>query len=163
MWYTDSIMHKDFYANGFLFHSLSNQVLLQQPESPPDVVVPWSLLGGLVTDTIDPETAFKNTIKTMLGLTLDVVYPVYTYGVEAGETAHHIFYGELDQTAQFAPKQGMTFSWFTFKQVISLNTSEQVKHDIVIGQRVIDAAVRQKLGQQHVYVPRSETERRPTL
>jgi hypothetical protein len=155
-------MHKDFYASGFLFHALSNQILLQQHTSS-SVVSPWSLIGNFSEGKPDPESVFKETVKTFLGLTLDVVYPVYSYEVETSKNPQHIFYGELPDVQNFSPHKELVFSWFTFKQVISLNTSDQVKHDVIIGQRVIDAAVRQRLGQQHIYIPRSEVERRPTL
>jgi hypothetical protein len=155
-------MHKKFYASGFLFHTLSNQILLQQ-HTASDTISPWSFIGGISDGILEPESVFKAALYANLGLTLDVVYPVYTYGVETAQIPQHIFYGELDQAQEFSPHQGFTFSWFTFKQILSLDASEQVKHDIIIGQRVIDAAVRKSLGLQHIYIPRSEADRRPTL
>lgn len=155
-------MHKDFYASGFLFHSLSNQILLQQ-HTAADAVSPWSLIGGHSEGKQDPEVVFKDALVTCLGLCPDVVYPVYTYGNETGEKPQHIFYGELPDLQEIPPCHGLTFCWFTFKQVISLDASEQAKHDIIIGQRVIDAAVRKRLGQQHIYIPKSQQDSRPTL
>ena len=44
---------------------------------------------------------------------------------------------EKDFGKKMLAKEGR-FAWFSFKQVPKLNLSEQNKHDIVVGQRVID-------------------------
>jgi hypothetical protein len=139
-------MHKDFYASGFLYHPASEQILLQQNTSVPPASSPWSLFE-VVSTKGDPETAFKDTILDLLEIKINVVHPIYSYFNEDADKNQFMGYATIRTRQQFAPKNGLTFAWFSFKDVLKLQTTKQMKHDIVVGQRVIEAATRKRLGE----------------
>lgn len=141
------IMHKDFYASGFLYHLPSNQILLQTStahNSPG-----WSLFG---TEGVESEIAkviFQNAIyeKLQVKLTLKKIHPVYMYFNTIMGKNNYIFYAEVKVKKDFLIPKGKLFSWFTFKQILKLPTTKQTGHDIMVSQRVIDAKERKRLGQ----------------
>ncbi|MBU4017288.1 hypothetical protein KKF69_07505, partial [Patescibacteria group bacterium] len=75
------------------------------------------------------------------------VLPVYSYLNENSDEFQYIVYSQLGELRNFSSKNGQTFGWFTFKEVLKLKVTEQTKHDIVVGQRVIEAAMRKSLGE----------------
>lgn len=141
-------MHKKLYASGFLYYSPSQQILLQKNTSSLSVLLPqWSLFTGVYTEREQPEAAFKKVIRDVLGVKIDIVNPIYSYFKENINSNQVIVYSELKTFKDFSPKKGLTFGWFSFKEVIKLQIEEQTKHDIVVGQRVIDAAGRKSRGE----------------
>lgn len=139
-------MHKDLYAGGFLFHPLSEQILLQKYNSDSGTPSPWILFGEISIDLDNPAEMFKDIIYKLLDIKIDLVYPVYSYTKENIDKSQHIVYSEVENMQNFPAKNGLTFAWFTFKEVIKLQAAEQTKHDIVVGKRVIEAATRKRLG-----------------
>lgn len=136
-------MHKTFYASGFLYHSPTQQILLQQHFS----VSPWSLFGSAYTEKEEPEEVFKNVISKLLHIKIAIIDTVYSYFNEKTKINQVVVYSELDKLQNFSPKKGLTFAWFSFKEVRKLQISEQTKHDIVVGQRVIQASERKSRGE----------------
>ncbi|SRR6266568_6329294 len=138
-------MHKKFYASGFLVHLPSQQILLQQDTSSENLLSQWLLFSGSHTEKDSPERIFKDVISDLLNIELDIVYPVYSY--ENENVNQCIVYSEIDALQDFSPKNGLTFAWFTFRDIMRLHLTEQTKHDIVVGQRVINAATRKRNGE----------------
>jgi hypothetical protein len=50
----------------------------------------------------------------------------------------------------FPSTKKAAFAWFSFKQIQKLRIPDQIKQDIIVGQRVIDSATRKSLGQQTI-------------
>lgn len=141
-------MHKTFYASGFLYHSPTQQILLQQHLSSPSSINQWSLFGSAYLEKDDPAEAFKKEIFDLLNIKIATIYPVYSYLDEKTNVNHVVVYAELENIQDFPPKEDLTFAWFSFKDVLKLQASKQTKHDIVIGQRVIQASERKNLSEQ---------------
>jgi len=139
-------MHKDFYASGFLYHPPTEQILLQQISSAPSMSAPWILIGGLYLQESKPEELLKNVIYNLLALKIDVVHPVYSYYNEIVDNNQYIGYAKVRSRQNFPSEKGLSFAWFSFKDVLKLQITKQTKHDIVVGQRVIEAAERKRQG-----------------
>jgi hypothetical protein len=144
-------MHKKFYASGFLYHSRSQQILLQQLSSANKEPM-WFLFGGESVKTETGEETFSRIIDKILKikLKLSAVCPVYKYLHEEMNMDHYISYAKIGKLEKFPETKEIIFGWFNFKQVQKLNLSEQTKHDIMVAQRVIDSATRRSLGQQTI-------------
>ncbi|HEV2339425.1 MAG TPA: hypothetical protein VGT05_01510 [Patescibacteria group bacterium] len=142
-------MHKTFYASGFLYHLPSEQILLQQDTSLYNHASHWFLFCRKYTKNENPEEVFQKIIFDFLGIEAVSVQPVYSYENEHANQC--IFYSELEALQNFSSKNGLTFKWFTFKDVEKLKIMEQTKHDIVVGQRVINAASRKRRG-EHTFL-----------
>ena len=142
-------MHKDFYASGFLYHGPTEQILLQQKTKTQDSSPGWSLFGGMGTSKHNPQLIFQRIVNKLLKIKLktNVIEPVYVYFNKDMDKDHHIVYATIKTPKKFSPKNGVIFSWFTFRQVIKLKLDEQTKHDIVVAQRVIASKTRKRLGQ----------------
>jgi hypothetical protein len=138
-------MHKTCYASGFLYHSASEQILLQQDTTAQNVTSQWLLFGGEHTEKENPEKTFQNIINKLLKIKIASVIPVYSY--ENGNVTQTIVYAEVDELREISPKNDFLFNWFTFKNALKLPLSVQTKHDIVVGQRVIEAASRKSRGE----------------
>jgi hypothetical protein len=144
-------MHKKFYASGFLYHSRSQQILLQQQISANKEPM-WFLFGGEGSGDDNGEEAFSRVIDDILNikLKLSAVFPVYKYFHEEMKRDNYIIYAKIGRLEKFLETKDTVFGWFNFKQVQKLNLSEQTKHDIMVAQRVIDSATRRSLGQQTI-------------
>ncbi|MBU4099445.1 hypothetical protein KJ980_07395 [Patescibacteria group bacterium] len=140
-------MHNNFYASGFLYHPPSQQILLQQKVSIDNMSSEWLLFGGVYQEKEDPEELFRNLVLDLLDMEIREVLPVYSYLNENSDEFQYIVYSQLGELRNFSSKNGQTFGWFTFKEVLKLKVTEQTKHDIVVGQRVIEAAMRKSLGE----------------
>src|SRR5579862_6010045 len=99
-------MHKDFYASGFLFHSTTQQILLQQHTSL-SVSSPWQLFGGTYLESEGPETIFKSVILKLLDIKIDIVHPIYSYLNENIDKNHSVLYAKVRKLQNFSPKNGM--------------------------------------------------------
>ena len=140
-------MHKDFYAGGFLFNPYSEKILLQQHITGSEISSPWLLFGNNCLEQDNPIEIFKETIFQLLDIRIKDVFSVYSYTNENVLNKQSILYSEINSLQKFSPKNGLNFAWFSFKDVLRLQSTEQTKHDIVVGQRVIEAASREKLGE----------------
>lgn len=142
-----NVMHKDFYASGFLYHPSSEQILLQQNSALSPTSSPWVLFGGIYLADDSPEVLFKDTIFKLLDIKIRVVLPVYSYCNEKNDKDQYIGYATVRSRHNFSSRNGLTFSWFSFKDVLKLPMTKQMQHDIVVGQRVIEAASRKSRGE----------------
>lgn len=140
-------MHK-FYASGFIYNPLTEQILLQQVTSKDPIASSWTLFGKTCSSEKTAEKVFKNVVFKLLGVKPKKVFPIYTYPDEETHETKIVFYIELRKSVNFSNKQLSTFSWFTLKQISRLKLGSQTKQDITVGQRVIESAIRKSLGQQ---------------
>lgn len=140
-------MHKNIYASGFIYHPPSQQILLQQSEPISNISSEWSLFGGRCKEEQDPEVLFRNLVLKLLDTEIRGVLPVYSYLNDNTGEFQYIFYSHMSELKNYSSKNNQIFRWFTFKEVIKLKIKEQTKHDIVVGQRVIEAALRKSLGE----------------
>ena len=144
-------MHKGFYASGFIYHIRSQQILLQQ-QITADNNSEWSLFGVNGSGNQTAEEVFKKAIQKLLHIELKpkAVLPIYKYFLEEMKKDHYICYAKISKLEKFPATKKTNFGWFSFKQIQKLNLSEQTKHDLVVGQRVINSALRKSLGQQTI-------------
>lgn len=140
-------MHKDFYASGFLYHSKTQQILLQQQTSANNNPV-WTLLGKKKVKNLTGEETFKDLFYDALKLKIKLgnVKIIYSYFSKELNTDNNVYYAEVSKLYKNSVSKNKIFSWFTFKQIQKLNISDQTKQDIIIGQRVIDSSIRKSLG-----------------
>ena len=122
-------MHKSFYASGFLYHSPSQQILLQQ--STHKNLLNFDLFKGKGHNNTDPKIVFQQCVEKALGLSIapSSVHAVYDY-VHDTDGVQFIFYIEVKKNI---PDEG----WILLSKVSKYSMSEQARHDIIIGERVI--------------------------
>lgn len=138
-------MHKGFYASGFLYNPESDRILLQQQISP-ITSSDWSLFENTYSENENAKNVFTKTIYHALHKHIDFVYPVYSYIDETSGKNQDVFYA-ISQDTSFPSKEKSHFQWFSFKELTKTRLSEQIRHDILVGQRVIDAAGRKARGE----------------
>ena len=137
-------MHKIFYARGFIYYLPTQQILLQKLQS---VASPWLLFEKEYTEHEQPGEIFRDYMFQLLGIKIDTIYPIYSYIDEATKDNRSLFYANIKDFKEFLPKNNYIFQWFSFKEVLKIQTTEQIKHDILVGQRVIEAAARKYRGE----------------
>lgn len=140
-------MHKSFCASGFLYNPDSQQILLQQNADSVTSSSQWKLFEGVYGDKDQPESIFKSVLQKLFKIKSLTVVPVYSYFNESEEKDQNIYYASLSSTQNFPSKNGLMFAWFSFKEITKLHLDEQTKHDIIVGQRVIEAAMRKQRGE----------------
>lgn len=123
------VVHKVVYASGFLYHSGSAQILLQQNLSDPRST--WTLLECPSGKILGYKTR-----------------PVYDY-VAKGKK-YVISYAEVKKVKDFPDKGKLSFKWFTVKEISKLSLSAQTKQDIIVGHRVIASELRRDIGEQTI-------------
>lgn len=128
-------MHKSFYASGFIYHPPTKQILLQQLLI--DNKEKLVLFRGISRNGYDPQTVFKQTIDNALkeNFSLRSIRPIYDYIHEKlGE--HFIFYVEI---GGIKPKiySAKKTAWLSLAKLSKFEMSEQTRHDIIVGERVI--------------------------
>ncbi|MBI4099723.1 NUDIX hydrolase [Candidatus Microgenomates bacterium] len=135
-------MKKNSYTSGFLLHSNSQQILLQQNSAEEQPT--WNLLGGM------SEKNFQKVVAKLLNLKLQpkAVVPVYDYSSKGKK--HFISYAEVDKLSDFPASKTSLFKWFTAKEISKLPLSSQTKQDIIVGRRVIDSQIRRDAGEQTI-------------
>lgn len=137
-------MHKSFYASGFIYHLPSQQILLQQNSASNDS---WTLLGEEHEEKETSEEVFKNMLHSLLHLRVKGIYPIYSYLNESTNKNYSLLYATVDTQKKFPANDTLQFRWFSFKDILKLSIPEQVKHDIIVGLRVIEAAGRKERGE----------------
>lgn len=132
-------MHKPFYASGFLYNSVTQQILLQQNS---DKSSPQHLsLSGKNRQKEQPQAAFQRIVQKLLKVQLKpaqicAVYDYYHSGLKAN---NYVFYAEVRSKSRTIPSN---FSWFTFKQISKLPLDVQTRQDLIVTERVIKAHAR---------------------
>lgn len=135
MWYNKKV-HKSFYASGFLYHSPSQQILLQQLNNDSDTKL--FLFRSSSKKGADPQTVFQRCVEEALGILVDVsaIHPVYDYiHDKLGE--HYIFYAEVSDLIPVSYDSKHRTEWYRLSKISKCNMSEQTRHDIIVGERVI--------------------------
>lgn len=133
-----------FYASGFIFHLPSQQILLQQFQP---LTSPWVLFEKEYSKSEQPDIVFKNNVTKLLDIKIDIIHPIYSYLSETTKNNCSLFYATTENLQEFPTKNDYTFQWFSFKNVSKLQATKQTKHDIIVGQRVIEAAARKARGE----------------
>lgn len=139
MWYTGEV-HKPFYASGFLYHQPTHQILLQQFQQGDDLK--HVLFGSVSHNGHDPLSVFQHCVETLLGVKINTssIHPIYDYIHERlGE--HFIFYIEVSDMTPKVYKSKNKTGWISLAKLGKCKMSEQTRHDIVIGERVIRARI----------------------
>lgn len=139
-----------FYASGFVFNPLTEEILLQQVTSKDTIPSPWTLFGNTCSTEQKAENTFKKMVIKLLGITPKKIYPIYSYPNNETKGTNFVFYTELSKSRKFSNKGAISFSWFTLKQISRLKINPQTKQDITVGMRVIDSAVRKSMGEQYL-------------
>lgn len=130
------MMHKPFYASGFLYHSPSQQILLQQFNS--GDAVKLVLFRGKSQNGEDPKKVFQKSVEEALGAKINAsqIRPVYDYvHDQLGE--HYIFFVEVKDSKPKTYQSKNNAEWFSLSKLSKLTMSEQTRHDIIVGERVI--------------------------
>ena len=129
-------MHKPFYASGFLYHSPSQQILLQQFKNGNDVKL--VLFRGSSSNGETPQAVFQKCVEKALGTSIPAssIHPVYDY-VHDKLGEHFIFYVEIANVSPKAYAAKNTSEWCPLAKLSKYPMSEQTRHDIIVGERVI--------------------------
>ncbi len=140
-------MNKPFYVSGFLYHLISQQILLHQSLVGTNPLTTWNMFGGISRKGEDAPTALQRILQEQLNLRIETknLFPVYDYFHEVLKKIHYVFYVEVKKLYAPASLSEEVCSWFTFKQTTKLGLAEQAKHDVIISERVINAQTRSHL------------------
>lgn len=137
-------MHKDFYASGFLYHVPTQKILLQQTNKPDGIFL--SLFGGKGRKGEDAPSVFQRIILEILELNIPLksIHQIYDFPREYGDN-HFIQYAEIDDPIfNKVLKQKDTAVWFELKKLSKIKLTDQIRQDIIVGQRVINAIERSR-------------------
>lgn len=136
-------MHKSFYASGFLYHSPSQQILLQQYSA--DDAKPLALFRARGHKGEDPVAVFQRFIQETLGISLKSASIVSVYDYVHDELGDQfIFYVDTKNLIAPPPNRSGSVGWYQLAKLSKLNLAEQTRHDIIISERVIRAAMEKK-------------------
>lgn len=129
-------MQTPFHASGFIYHPASGQILLQEFHSGDDVML--SLFGSASNNSADPQTVFQQCVEKALGMKVSPtsIHPVYDY-VHDNLGEHYIFYVEVSEAKPVMAGTKNKAAWCPLSKLAKLNMSEQTRHDIVVGERVL--------------------------
>jgi hypothetical protein len=132
------VVHKPIYASGFLYHSASQQILLQQFKN--GDLTKLVLFRGQTTNGEKPQEVFQQSVEKELGIKIPAssIHPVYDYtNDKLGE--QFIFYIDVGEIMPEAYKSKNTTEWLLLSKIGKYDMSEQTRHDIIVGERVIRA------------------------
>ena len=138
---------KTFYASGFLYHPYTQKILLQQSSSLPSFMSPWSLFSTECKENEEAGGVFKHIIFDLLRVKIAAIDNIYSYFNEKTSKDHVVVYSVLEKLQDFPAKNNSVFAWFSFKDILKLHINDQVRHDIIVGQRVILASERKNRGE----------------
>jgi len=127
-------VHKSFYASGFLYHSPSQQILLHKPTTD---VAPILFRGSSRKGT-NPQEIFQRCVEHALEVSIPAksIHPVYDY-VHDRLGMQYIFYVEVTDKTPKTYSQKNKAEWFALSKLSKQTMSEQTRHDIIVGERVI--------------------------
>jgi len=116
-------VHKSFYASGFLYHSPSQQILLHKPTTD---VAPILFRGSSRKGT-NPQEIFQRCVEHALEVSIPAksIHPVYDY-----------VHDRLGKTPKTYSQKNKA-EWFALSKLSKQTMSEQTRHDIIVGERVI--------------------------
>jgi len=144
-------VHKTFYASGFLYHSDSAKILLQQTKTS-DSEALWALLECEGKGSEAKGENFKQLVQKLLKTKLSPkqVHVIYDYYHPGLGKKYYVSYAEIDTFKEFPPVGKTIFAWFTQKEISKLKISKLTKQDIIVGQRVINSQIRRDAGEQTI-------------
>ncbi|MBI2597527.1 hypothetical protein HYW41_05220 [Candidatus Daviesbacteria bacterium] len=136
-------MQTPFYVSGFLYNPKTNQILLVQSRSETDQSL-WSTMEEEDVEGEEAVVIFKRIINKLLNLDLKPkdIYPVYDYLHNTRNKFNYVFYAEVKNIKRFNHLKNGNLTWFTFNEALKLPLTSQIKRDIVVGERVINAKKR---------------------
>lgn len=104
----------------------------------------YSMLGGDSLKEEDSIAAFQRIINKFLDINLKAkdIYPVYDYFHQTRNKPNYVFYAEVKSTKKFNDLKGGCPSWLTFSETVKLPFTFQTKQDVIVGERVINAKLR---------------------
>src|SRR5665811_415233 len=112
------LMHKDFYASGFLYHSRTQQILLQKQKQT-DPNSNWSLpyVKSLKNET--EKEAFKRLIAVLFCLDIELksIFPVYDYYHQELKKNNYISYVKVKKTEAYDCKNYF-YKWFSLREIL---------------------------------------------
>jgi len=144
MCYT-ALVQPPFYASGFLYSLKTHQILLLKSQQKDSTDFLWSTLGGESSEGEEAQIAFQRIINELLDLNLKTknIYPVYDYFYDTEDKINYVFYGEVKSSRDFSRLKEGTFSWVAFNETSKLPFDAHSKQDVLIGERVINAKLRE--------------------
>ncbi len=136
-------MQTSFYVSGFLYSPKTNQILLVQSKSGTNQSL-WSTIGGEGKGKEEAAAAFQRITNLLLNINLRPkdIYPIYDYFHNVRNKPNYVFYAEVKSTKKFNDLDIGTPAWITFGEVSKLPFTAQTKQDIIVGERVIKAKLR---------------------
>ncbi len=140
MWYT-TLMHKSFYASGFLYSLKTHKILLLQSEQKDDIKSLWSILGGEVKEGEDAINTFQRVVYELLNIDLKIkhIYPIYDYFHDKLDRINYVFYAEVKSPKILKSLKDSIYSWVSFSETVKLPFASHTKQDVIVGERVINA------------------------
>lgn len=126
---------KPFYSSGFVYHSPSGQILLQQNTASDTNLF---LFRGKSHNDCDPQTVFQKCLENTLNIKIAPrsIHPIYDY-IHTNLGEQFIFFAEV---SDMIPKKYLSAhktQWLRLSKISKYSMSEQTRHDIIIGGRVI--------------------------
>jgi hypothetical protein len=145
-------MRKSFYASGFIYHTPSRQILLQQLTDTEGT--PLIMFRAKGNEGESPQMVFVRSIKETIGISIDInsVKPVYDY-VNGAQGDQYIFYVDITSSPEPSSFKNQTVGWYPMAKLSKLHLEEQTRHDIIIGERVIRAQAESDNPQPRVIHP----------
>jgi hypothetical protein len=137
VWYSESVK-KPFYASGFLYHEPTGQILLQQFGTGDDSKL--TFFRGSSNNGESPEIVFQRSVEKALGTTIPAssIRPIYDY-VHEKQGEQYVFYVDVPGVTPKEYKSKNKTEWYPLSKISKYDMSEQTRHDIMIGERVIRA------------------------
>lgn len=136
-----------FSASGFLYSLKHNKILLLQSEPEEDKPCLYSMLGGEGIEGEEAQVSFQRIVNKLLNLNLKPkdIHPVYDYCPNTSNKPNFVFYADIKNPKKVSGLKEGTFSWLKFSETIKLKFNTQTKQDMIIGERVINAKLRDLL------------------
>jgi len=135
-------VHNSYYASGFLFHSPSQQILLLQPTHEEDAA--WGIINVSHGSTDDPLKTFASYTSRLLKTPRIDAQPVYSYVDKKSQSQHSIFFADVATRQNYPETTTFRYQWFELKDLRKLRMNDSIRHDIVVGTRVIAAGIRKE-------------------
>lgn len=131
-------MQTQVYASGFLYHKPSGRILLQQIQQGADVS--FTMFRRKCGSGNNPRQVFRRYVEFTLKRTVAdaTVVQVYDY-IRTGVGKHIVFYVETADITPDTLPSGAGSEWLLLAKLSKYPMSEQTRHDIIIGGRVIRA------------------------
>ncbi len=107
----------------------------------------WGLFKGKTARGEEPKETLKRVIDDILHIKvkLSAIEFVYDYVSQDSNVHVNVFYIDTELLPKkITIKNEQQFMWTTFKYMYKLKLSRQIKQDLTVSQRVIQAKIREK-------------------